>query len=148
MKIVGNESLPWRVQAEKAPLVESTAVAGFGDLLKRAIDRTTAADRTSAPSAAIGVSPSSALTADPSIPDRIEGFLDLLDGYCQKLSNPWVSLKGLSSGVQRLEEERDTLSGVLGSLPEGDGLKDILNQALVTAEVEIIRFRRGDYLTA
>jgi hypothetical protein len=37
---------------------------------------------------------------------------------------------------------------VLGSLPEGDGLKDILNQALVTAEVEIIRFRRGDYLTA
>jgi hypothetical protein len=31
-------------------------------------------------------------------------------------------------------------------LPEGDSVKDVLNQALVTAEIEILRFRRGDYL--
>jgi hypothetical protein len=47
-----------------------------------------------------------------------------------------------------LEEGRDALSRTLGSLPESNRLSDVLNQTLVTAEVEIIRYRRGDYLTA
>jgi hypothetical protein len=47
-----------------------------------------------------------------------------------------------------MEHGRDTLTPLLDTLPEGDRLKDVLNRALVTAEIEIIRFRRGDYLPA
>jgi hypothetical protein len=86
--------------------------------------------------------------ADPSMAGRLDEFLDLLEGYCRKLSNPGVSLKGLESSVQQLEEGRNTLSRALGSLAEGDGLRDVLNEALVTAEIEIFRFRRGDFLSA
>ena len=32
--------------------------------------------------------------------------------------------------------------------PTGDGLKDILNDALVNSEVEVIKFNRGDYVDA
>ncbi len=147
MKIIGNGDLPGRVQAEKTALSMPNAVNGFGEILKKTIDRASAADPTPAPAAAVSLQPV-APTADPSVFGRIEGYLDLLESYCQKLSNPQVSLKGLEPSVRQLEEGRHTLSRVLGSLPESDGLKDVLNQTLVTAEVEIMRFRRGDYLSA
>jgi hypothetical protein len=35
---------------------------------------------------------------------------------------------------------------LLDALPEGDGLRDLLNRMLVTATVETIKFNRGDYL--
>jgi hypothetical protein len=83
-----------------------------------------------------------------SVTERLEGFLDLMEEYRSKLADPRVSLKGLDSVVRSLEQGRDALSPLLGTLPEGDGLKDMLNQALVTTEIEIMRFRRGDYLPA
>jgi hypothetical protein len=84
--------------------------------------------------------------APASAVSRLEGFLDLLEGYCQKLSNPRVGLRGLEASLQRLEEGREALSASLGLLAEDDGLRDVLNQTLVTAEIEIMKFRRGDYL--
>ncbi len=147
MKIIGNGELPGRVQTEKSALAVPAAVNGFGNILKQAVDQAAAACPTAAPAAAISVE-SVAPRADHSVAGRLEGFLDLLEGYCQKLSNPRVSLKGLESSVKQLEEGRNTLSRGLGSLTESDELKEILNQTLVTAEIEIIRFRRGDYLSA
>jgi len=47
-----------------------------------------------------------------------------------------------------MESEKETLTPVLNSLPPGDGLKDILNDALVNSEVEVIKFNRGDYVDA
>jgi hypothetical protein len=77
---------------------------------------------------------------------RVEKFLDLLDDYRRLLADCRVGLKGLDSAVQAVEIGRDELSPLLAGLPEGDGLRDVLNQSLVTAEIEILRFRRGDYL--
>jgi hypothetical protein len=79
---------------------------------------------------------------------RVEGFLDLLDNYQRRLADPRMSLKGLDPAVQAVEQGRDAMTPLLAALPEGDPLKDVLNRALVTAELEIIRFRRGDYLAA
>ena len=147
MKIIENGDLPGRVQAEKAGLSRPVAVNGFGEILKQTIDQARVSGTAPEPAAAISF-PTMSSTLDLSVVGRLEGYLDLLEGYCQKLSNPRVSLKGLETNIRQLEEGRDTLSRALGSLPERGGLKDILNQTLVTAEVEIARFRRGDYLPA
>jgi hypothetical protein len=147
MKIIGNGDLPGRVQAEKTAGPMPAAANGFGEILKQTIDQASASGPTLGPAAAISLQAVTP-TPDLSAVGRLEGYLDLLESYCQKLSDPRVSLKGLETSIRQLEEGRDTLSRTIGSLAEQDGLKDILNQTLVTAEVEIARFRRGDYLLA
>jgi len=47
-----------------------------------------------------------------------------------------------------METEKETLAPVLNSLPPEDGLKDILNQALITSSLEVIKFNRGDYVNS
>ncbi len=77
---------------------------------------------------------------------HVEKLLDILDEYQQKLGNPQFTLKEIYPLINDMEVKKDSLIPVLNSLPDGDGLKDILNQALITSSVEIIKFNRGDYL--
>ena len=82
---------------------------------------------------------------DPII-GRTEKFLDILDEYRQKLGNPRFILKDIYPLINKMEVENEGLTPVLNSLPDGDELKDILNQILITSSLEIIKFKRGDYL--
>jgi hypothetical protein len=76
---------------------------------------------------------------------QMEGFLDLMEEYRRGLVDPTVSLKALDPLVGALERRCEALAG---SLPEDTGLQNIVRQALVESELEIMRFRRGDYLPA
>jgi hypothetical protein len=145
MKIHGNDELLKGLPTDKRFASNTPAASGFGDILKQTLERAPLTGPASATHAAIQLRPIET-TPNGAVAQRLEGFLDLLDGYCQKLSSSQVSLKGLEPAVKQLEQDRDALSPMLGLLPENDGLKDILNRALVTASLEIIRFRRGDYL--
>ena len=88
-----------------------------------------------------------AVTADmPQTVDRVEQLIDMLDDYRYHLSEPSTSLKTLDSMVRKLEGHRESLVPVANELPEGDPLKTILSDSLVTASVEIFKFHRGDYL--
>jgi hypothetical protein len=78
--------------------------------------------------------------------ERVEGFLNVLDQYQQQLANPMVGLKEISPVVDRMEKEIGGILPLLESLPEGDKMKDIINRAVITSSVEIMKFRRGDYL--
>jgi hypothetical protein len=145
MKITGIGDLPGRIHAEKAAPAGPPAGKGFGEIFKQTLESSAAAVPSSAPAVSIQFEPAGSM-APASAVSRLEGFLDLLEGYCQKLSNPRVGLRGLEASLQRLEEGREALSASLGLLAEDDGLRDVLNQTLVTAEIEIMKFRRGDYL--
>ena len=79
--------------------------------------------------------------------DAVERFLVLLDEYRHKLANPQVTLKEIYLLVNEMDAEKENLIQALNSLHDGDRLKDILNQTLITSSLEIIRFNRGDYLT-
>jgi hypothetical protein len=57
-----------------------------------------------------------------------------------------TSLKETATTVSQMEQQTKELLPVLESLPEGDGIKDLLNRLLVTSTVETIKFNRGDYL--
>ena len=150
MKIQGNDDLLGRVRLEPQASPSVTAPGGFGEILKQRMDATPASGSTTASGCAVPVARCRPMeqAAGGSMTARLEGFLDLIEEYQIKLADSRVSLKGLEPVVRSLELERDALSPLLGRLPEGDGLKDILNQALATTEIEIMRFRRGDYLPA
>ena len=83
---------------------------------------------------------------DNPIVEQTENFLDILEEYKDKLLDPQTTLKDIHPLIQRMESEKETLTPVLNSLPPGNGLKDILNDALVNSEVEVIKFNRGDYV--
>ncbi len=77
---------------------------------------------------------------------RMDRFLTLLETYSQQMENPRISLKETSTIVTQLEQQTQELIPILEALPEGDGIKDLLNRLLVTSTVETIKFNRGDYL--
>ena len=81
---------------------------------------------------------------DPII-DRTEKLLDSLDNYREMLQNPEVSLEDIKPLVSEMEIEKEGLTSALNSLPDGDGLKDILNEAMITSSLEAAKFNRGDY---
>lgn len=149
MKIQGNGDLLGRVRVESPASVPVSAPGGFGDILKSRLSEASGPAAAAAPGGALRVQFASVgPTPADSAAARTERFLDLMEEYRSKLADPQVSLKGLDPLVRSLEQGRDALAPLAGSLPEGDGLKEILNRALVTTEVEIMRFRRGDYLPA
>jgi hypothetical protein len=149
MKIQGNGELVDRVRIEQPAAPAASAAIGFGEILRNSLKAASTSGSATASAGAVSVQfrPADPVAGSSAL-ERLEGFLDLMEAYRSKLADPRVSLKGLDPVVRSLEREREALSPLLGMLPEGDGLKDILNEALVTTEIEIMRFRRGDYLPA
>lgn len=150
MKISGSIDLLGGIPANPPGRPAAPASGGFGEILQKTLHEASSAESAGASAGAsvsIRFAPA-APTSDPAVMPRVEGFLNLLERYQGQLADPRVSLKGLDPAVQALEHERGTLTPLLDALPEGDRLKDVLNRALVAAELEIIRFRRGDYLPA
>ena len=80
--------------------------------------------------------------------NRIQQFIDALDDYRRHLAGPATDLKTLGAMVKKLDGQRESLAPMAAGLPEGDALKTILNESLVTASVEIFKFHRGDYLAS
>jgi len=76
----------------------------------------------------------------------MDHFLTLLKNYQKQMEDPRISLKETATIVSQMEQVTQELLPILESLPEGDGVKDLLNRLLVTSTVETIKFNRGDYL--
>ena len=85
-------------------------------------------------------------TDKPTTLDRIENVLDLLDAYRSKLADPNATLKDVYPLVTSLENANEQLKPVLKTIDEGDKLKQILNQTLVTTSLEVFKFYQGDYI--
>jgi hypothetical protein len=151
MKINGFDHGFTRVQADKPIQTGVPGPCGFGDILKEKL--APAPGATAASGIGLSLAAPTQIQSVAEAPanrlaGRVEHYLDLLDDYRRQLADPRVSLKGLDATVREMESGKDALAPALGLLPEDDGIKDILNRTLVTASLEIIKFRRGDYLTA
>jgi hypothetical protein len=77
---------------------------------------------------------------------KIEQFLTALDTYQQKLSDTEWTLKDLAPVISDMSSQKEMITEIYESLPDDEGLKQILNQALIISSVEIAKFNRGDYL--
>ena len=129
------------------------AGAPFGEILNEAMDGSSHES-----SGSRGVSPGGGMAPiqiNPVIPgitsplvDRVDDFLNTFDEYRQRLGDHQFSLKDIDPLVRKMERETENLMPAFKSLSETDGLKEILDQTLMTASLEIVRFNRGDYVTA
>jgi len=151
MKIHSNDEILKNALPQKVNENQKPTDKVFGAVLKEAIENSSkvgAGDQKPPVIDAVPEIQFSTSLAGEKIPtlDRVERFLDLLDKYHQKLGNPQATLRDIHPLINELEMEKENLIPVLNSLPDGDGLKDILNQTLITSSLEIIRFNRGDYV--
>jgi hypothetical protein len=77
---------------------------------------------------------------------RADQLLDLLETYQKKISGPGVPLQDAYISMKAIEDRADELAPFVENLPEGDDFRDFLNRLVITASVEALKFRRGDYL--
>lgn len=80
--------------------------------------------------------------------EHTERLLDALDEYQQMLASPEFTLRDMAPLVGKMKAGNKILVSAANSLSDGDELKELLNQVLITSSVEIIKFNRGDYISA
>ena len=153
MKVPNNEQVLKAVQYEKKTKAQPSAGKAFDTIFKETVENknTTAV----APLQTTFVTPLTGFQPASSVPPNgqftaheIEGLINLLDRYRDKLADPRISLKQLDPYIMEMNREMETLTPVLDSLPADDGLRTILNQTMVTISLEISKFYRGDYISS
>jgi hypothetical protein len=137
----------------KPKKTESPGEGRFGDFLRKAVEGAGGikGDVPASPAKEInylqisGVQ-SAGIASRMEVIGHAERLLDILDDYSSKITDPRYTLKEIHELVVGMETEKASLLPLMESLPEDDGVRDLLNRILVTASVEAIKFNRGDYL--
>lgn len=75
----------------------------------------------------------------------MERFMDAMEAYQLRLEDPRCRLRDVEPALMRLENEQRQLSRWAEDASVDGPLRDIMNQGLVTATLEINRFRSGQY---
>ena len=153
MKINGSDEIIKNSFAEKAMRKEPDQEDNFKNILKSTVEKT-AQDPEKIQSSALANSVS-AVQFHPISPEnrsvtvkRVDNLLNLLDNYRDQLADPQVTLRSIEPVINMIEKEKEQLSSVAASLPNEDGLKDIVNRTLITASLEVIKYNRGDYIAS
>ena len=153
MKILNNEHVLKTFQHESKTKTQPTAGKEFGSILKETLKNSTTAGLAPLQTTFInplpGLQPASSSLSDHQFAaNSIEDMINLLDRYREKLADPRVTMKQIDPVIREMTCEIENLAPVLDSLPADEGLKNILNQTLVTVSLEISKFYRGDYISA
>ena len=121
----------------------------FGDILEKTVSETRG---TTQPSPIRSLPPAGGIAGFIPAADRntlvgrADQLLDLLEAYQKKVSGSGLPLQDAYISMKAIEDKADELTPLVESLPEGDEFRDFLNRLVITASVEAIKFRRGDYL--
>ena len=153
MKINGSDETIKNTFAEKTLQREQDQKDDFKNILKASVERSVHhQEKIKSPLLANSVS---AIRFHPLSPEnkrltveRVDNLLNLLDNYRDQLADPQVTLRRIEPVINMIEKEKEQLSSVLDSLPNEDGLKDIVNRTLITASLEVIKYNRGDYIAS
>ena len=154
MKVTGNNEIIPGVLPEKQTRPNQDPAEDFGTILKEKIETSPKPESKPTPAMLNPIASVHPLVASPPLspPDKeaaigqIENILDLLDDYRHKLADSRVTLREMDALVGRISGEKENLAATLSSIEEGEPLRDILNQTLVTTSLEVMKFRRGDYV--
>ena len=153
MKILNNEQVLKTFQHESKTKAQLPAGKEFGAILKETVKNSTktglAPLQTTFINPLPGLQPvSSSLLDHQFAANSIEDMINLLDRYREKLADPRITMKQIDPVIREMTHEIENLAPVLDSLPADEGLRNILNQTLVAASLEISKFYRGDYISA
>ncbi len=153
MKIDGNNNIAPSVYPDKTAAKDKTSDAEFKNILKASVERSqqppakVPTPHQTHPIAAVRFPPPEPMARQTTI-ERIDNLLNLLDQYKDQLANQNVTLRRIEPLLNTIAKEKEQLSGVLEQLPNDDSLKDIVQRTLITASLEVMKFNRGDYITA
>ena len=153
MKIQNNQQVLKTLQYESKTKAQPPAGKEFGTILKETLKNSTTAGLAPLQTTFInplpGLQPaSSSLSNHQFSVSSIEDMINLLDRYREKLADPRITMKQIDPDIREMTREIENLAPVLDSLPADEGLRNILNQTLVTVSLEISKFYRGDYISA
>jgi hypothetical protein len=82
-----------------------------------------------------------------SMGNRTEKLLDQLDRYMQNLGDPRKTLKEIEPSVREMKMSADALMESLAAENlQHQKLKDIAEHSAMIANIEFLKFNRGDYL--
>lgn len=77
---------------------------------------------------------------------KADQLLHLLETYQKALSGFGLPINEAYASMKAIEDRADELTPHIERLPEQDDFRNYLNRLVITASVEAIKFRRGDYL--
>ena len=151
MKIHNNDPILKNLYPDAKTVPQPPADKEFGTILKESVasvkQEDTGPRRTTFTNPLNGIQMSTPAKFDKQFAlDRIENLIGLLDQYRHKLADPGITLKNIDPIIRKIDQETENLTPVLDSLPEDEDLKNIINQTLVTASLEVSKFYRGDYI--
>ena len=151
MKIHNNDQIFKNLYPETKTATQPPAEKEFGNILKESVENVKKENTGSRPTSFVsplsGVQMIRTSKFDKQFAiDRTENLIGLLDQYRHKLADPGTTLKNIDPIVRKIDQETENLAPVLDSLPEDEDLKNIVNQTLVTASLEVSKFYRGDYI--
>lgn len=76
-----------------------------------------------------------------------DNILNLLEDYAGKLSDPSKTLRDINPLIERIENEVKLIEAEAAQTAEAEpGLAKVVNDLAVTANVAVLKFKRGDYL--
>ncbi len=151
MKITNDEQPIQGCQADKTARSPEKSQADFNSILEGTIATTNTAEKeTQSPAVIENVMPVQLQHVQPpqklATIDQIENMLDLLDEYRHQLADPNSTLRDIHPLIESLEAANKQLAPVLDSIAEGDQLKQILNETLVTTSTEVFKYNKGEYI--
>ncbi len=148
MKIQRTDNLP-SLRTGAKPCAPDSAGTAFREVLRKAVSESPGTVRSGVvrgiPPAGEGVA-----FARPGergeLLNRADELLGLLETLQEGISGPGLSVTEAYASVRAIEDRADELAPLVERLPEGDPFRDFMNRVVITASVEAIKFRRGDYL--
>lgn len=86
------------------------------------------------------------ITGEATVIDRVGSALDNLEQYQRMLGEMHTSLRSMEATVHRMKTDSANLESLLGSIPEDDAAKPIMQDTLMLVAKEIAHFEQGDYV--
>ncbi|GAB6095934.1 hypothetical protein JCM14469_21870 [Desulfatiferula olefinivorans] len=84
-------------------------------------------------------------SGDQALETGTDRLLTLLDNLASALSDPDRTLKEMDGLVRTIKQEADSLTEAARQRPDGDSLKAVAEESALLAQVEYLKFTRGDY---
>ena len=153
MKIDANNEIIKSSYPDKSQRSEKGSNTDFKNILRESVEKSVPqATQIQPPSL---INPLSSVGFESELPkdkfytiNRVENLINLLDDYRKQLADPAITLRSIEPVMKTIMKEKDHLSSLLDSMPNEQGLKDIVNRTLITASLEVLKFNRGDYITS
>ena len=142
-----NETIVMQTTKKTGTSSQTAFSASLQNALSRQATNNTGVEQTSTL-----VEPQSTIISQPDtsstdVVGRTDRLLGLLESYATGLENPEATLKELAPIVAQMKEEANQLMASTGvQAAGGDDVNGVAAKAALTANVEFIKFQRGDYI--